>query len=439
MQYPKHPRAENKSSQEADEITGETETEHLSDQGDPDRSRSPPKPSLAETPCPISSLPFELLHLILEYATPPNLFLNPSVGRGPSSAWCLALRQLKYFVLVSRWWREVSSDLLYCHVVIRRIVQLTALLRSLEANPKLGPFVRSLRITCFPPRGHGFDFEDQLNRVCALCTQNTHLILNHRSVPHYHDFPTIDGSILSSIVDLEIGWGSRFPPVISLLVHCKNVARLTINFQGAGRLDDIPAIQFPSLEELHCTCSPAGSELAVISRQWSLPRLRRFSISHQEPYILYKGYYSFLHEHGKKLTYLDISIWPFPNSLAFLDRGYRTIQQFLDLCSSLKHLVIIDCHDLGRLSHPTLEYLDIWRDFSGKELEDMTEIRLPSFSEKRLPSLRKTRLLHASLRDPFGDSTRLPILVPPDFVGDKDVEWSYPGLRILHSPTLMRP
>ncbi|KAF9237470.1 hypothetical protein BU15DRAFT_76014 [Melanogaster broomeanus] len=271
-----------------------------------------------------------------------------------------------------------------------------------------------------------------LNRVCTLCTQNTQLILNHRTVPYGHDVPKIDGNILSSIVTLGIGWDYHFPLVISLLVQCKNLTRLIIDFRGAPP-SDIPAIQLPFLEELHCS-----TELAVISGQWSLPRLRRLSFLHREPYILDTGCYSFLHEHGKRLTYLYIS-WPFSlaDSNAFLDHGYGTIQQFLDLCPSLEHLVVVDCHDIDHLSHPTLQYLDIWWNFSGNELEGMAKIRLSSFSKKHLPSLRKTRLLHASLRDSLGGSTGLPILVPPDFVGDKGVEWIYPGVRVLHSPTLM--
>ncbi|KAF9237468.1 hypothetical protein BU15DRAFT_48717, partial [Melanogaster broomeanus] len=381
---------------------------------------------------PISSLPFELLHLILEYAIPPHLFLNPWVGWGPSSAWCLAMRQLRYFMLVSRWWREVGIDLLYCHVVIRRIGQLTTLLRSLEASPQLGPFVRSLRINCFVSPEHELDFQDHLNRVCILCTQNTHLILNHRTDAYDHGVPKIDGNILSSIVTLSIGWDYDFPLVISLLVQCKNLTRLTIDFDYATP-NDIP-IQLPLLEELHCPV-----DLAVICRQWSLPRLRRLSFSHYEPYILDTRHYPFLHEHGKKLTYLDVS-WPFAlaDSILFLDHGYEAIQPLLDICPSLKHLVIVDYHDIECLSHPTLEYLDIWRDFIGIEFEGMAEIGLSSFSKKHLPSLRKTRLLHESLRNLSGDSKRLPILVPPDFVGDKSVEWVYPGVRVMHSSTLMR-
>ncbi|KAF9237471.1 hypothetical protein BU15DRAFT_48642 [Melanogaster broomeanus] len=291
-----------------------------------------------ETPraCPISSLPVETLHFIMENAVPPSFFLDPSIGRGPFSAWCQKLRQLKYFVLVCRWWRDVGIDLLYRDVVIRRIGQIPALLRSLEANPMLGPMVRSLRIDCFVPRGYKLVLEGGLNQICAFCTHNTQLVFNHTTDGGFPELPEIDGSTLSSIVGLEIGPGYPLPLMISLVVQCTSLTRLTISFQGFISPDDIPAAHFTFLEELHCTCTSEGNLLAVISTQWSLPSLRRFSIIHHAKKISDMDYYSFLEEHGKNLTYLSICAWPLSESEWLFRRDHMDPQRFLDLCPFIR-------------------------------------------------------------------------------------------------------
>ncbi|KAF9235079.1 hypothetical protein BU15DRAFT_32168, partial [Melanogaster broomeanus] len=298
---------------------------------------------------------------IMENAVPPSFFLDPSIGRGPFSAWCQKLRQLKYFVLVCRWWRDVGIDLLYRDVVIRRIGQIPALLRSLEANAVLGPMVRSLRIDCFVPRGYGAVFEGGLNQICAFCTKNTRLVLNNSTEGGLLELPKIDGSILSSIVDLEIGPGYPFPLVISLLVQCTSLTRLTISFQGFVSPDDIPTTHFTFLEELHCTCTSEGNLLAVISTQWSLPCLRRFSIIHHAKNISDMDYYSFLEEHGKNLTYLSICAWPLDKSDWLFRHDRMDLQRFLDLCPSLNHFAISDSYHKWGLSHPMLEHIDIWK------------------------------------------------------------------------------
>ncbi|KAF9235077.1 hypothetical protein BU15DRAFT_26793, partial [Melanogaster broomeanus] len=373
--------------------------------------------------CPILSLPVETLHFIMENAVPPSVFLDPSISRGPFSAWCQKLRQLKYFVLVCRWWRDVGIDLLYRDVVIRRIGQIPALLRSLEANPMLGPMVRSLRVDCFVPRGYNLVFEGGLNQIYAFCTQNTHLVLNHDTEGNFPDLPIIDGSILSSIVDLEIGSGYPLPHMIPLLVQCTSLVCLTITFQGFVSPDDIPATHFTCLEELHCTCASEGNVLAVISTRWSLPGLRRLSVIHHANKISDMDYYSFLRQHGKNLTCLSICAWPLYHSDRLFRCEYMNIQRFLDLCPSLNHFAVSDSYHEPCLSHPTLEYIDIWNKLRN---ENTLASHASSCVEGCLPSLRKSRVLDSSFLTASGGA-RLPFLVPPDPAG-RAVEWLYPGI-----------
>lgn len=96
---------------------------------------------------PISNLPFELLHLILEYAIPPRLFLNPSFSFGPNSPWSHAMRQLKSHVLVCKMWWDVGIDLLYRDVTIGQILRLV---HSLQFHCLIHEAFLSVFYSCLP-------------------------------------------------------------------------------------------------------------------------------------------------------------------------------------------------------------------------------------------------------------------------------------------------
>ncbi|KIJ63980.1 hypothetical protein HYDPIDRAFT_28873 [Hydnomerulius pinastri MD-312] len=433
----------------ADQIRGETEGVHLNSIRSPSiRSRTSSissEASFSEGRCLISSLPFELLHLILEYATPPNLFLDASICRGPSSAWSQTLRQLKSFVLVCRTWWDVGINLLYCHVIIRRIGQLPALLRSLEANPKLGSIVRTLQIDCFVPHGYHLIFEYALAQIWASFIHNTRLILNHQTDDRDHELPKVPDAVLSSTIDLEIGPGHRLPLLFSSLVQCTSLVCLTINFQGSVGSDDIPIIQFNFLEELHCTWNdrptdlPTANVLSTMSKQWNMPRLKRFTVLQLIP-VLSVGsvidgtdYYPFLRAHGKKLIYLSICFLPILYSKKSFFPASMDIQSFLDLCPNLKHFATGQYKETRDLSHSTLEYLDVWADSSSCLTYPQRILLRTSLEEGHFPSLRKVRLLDLALLSTTG--LRLPIIIPPDSLSPRSkMTWKYPGVAVCHGP-----
>ncbi|KAH7890226.1 hypothetical protein F5I97DRAFT_1795848, partial [Phlebopus sp. FC_14] len=356
---------------------------------------------------------------ILECATPPNIYLDPAICRGPSSAWCQMLRQLKSFILVCRVWRDVGTNILYRCVVIRRFGQIPALLRTLQGDPKLGPMIHELQIRCFVPRGYSTVFEQALAQLWPLCPSTTRLSLDHPMDDPHHEFPSVMDSILPSIVDLEIGPDCCFQRALPSLLQCTGLVALSVHFlESMDGADDVPFVLLASLEELHVTWNdrPFQSQntiiSAIISDRCIMPRLKRLTLvlltQFPQPPMLASAstfYNPLIRAHGERLTYLSICFLSISYSNPIVPAN-KEIQSYLDLCPSLQHFSTGGHTGALGLSHPKLEYLDVWIDSlpSGRcELSNWQE---------HLPALRKIRFLDLALMGTTGP--RLPLVVPPD-------------------------
>src|ERR1700691_1480708 len=78
-------------------------------------------------------LPQEILHIIFQLVLPPSFFLDPALYRGPQSPWCQSLRSKKALVSVCKAWWCAGVDMLYAEIVLRRVGQVPALIRTLES------------------------------------------------------------------------------------------------------------------------------------------------------------------------------------------------------------------------------------------------------------------------------------------------------------------
>jgi hypothetical protein len=122
-----------------------------------------------------------------------------------------------------------------------------------------------------------------------------------------------------------------------------------------------------------------------------------------------------MHEYGKQLTYLCIS--------CYSEECVSKLIRFLDLCPSVNHVVTSYCDQVNDFSHPTLEYLDIWRkepctlpSYASQE-SGLDISRVMAGAERRLPSIRQVRTIDPDIFD-VSLRTRIPIIFPPDSVGD---------------------
>ena len=390
---------------------------------------------------PISKLPFELLHIILDHAIPPRLFLNPSFSFGPNSAWSHAIRQLKSHVLVCKMWWEVGIDILYQDVTIRRVDQIPALLRSFELNTRLGHLVHSFQVHCYVPPSFMRMVCHGLSKIPNFCPNITRLVINHNTESGLFLDPTRFQSLFSGrIADLELLW-DRKP--INHLALCKNLRSLTIDIKHSGML--IPPLVFNCLEKFYCTFH-SNSDMEhgdsnedgdsfedMISQRWAMPNLKGLSVYdvafnpavRRQPRCL-----PFLWRYGKSLTYLCV-------------RGIHPAKSWqiaLSLCPSLRHLVVemigeLSDYPLGcGLFHRTLEYIDFWgcredhsrRDWQAQVASIITSHRL------FFRALRNVRIIDNALFDTVG--LRLPIAISPDW---SDGSWIYHGICISHCPFIL--
>ena len=380
---------------------------------------------------PISNLPFELLRIILDYAIPPRLFLNPSFSFGPNSAWSHAIRQLKSHVLVCKMWWEVGIGLLYQDVTIRRVDQIPALLRSFELNTRLGPLVRNFQVHCYVPHLFARMLCRGLSEIPSFCPNITRLVINHETEPE-HSFDTTKFQRLfsKSILDLELSLDSM---PINHLALCSNLLSLTINIKDGTVFT---SLIFDCLEDFHCiwhsnlVMERGDSNEVIISERWTMPHLKRLSLYNFEPKFRIRENprcLPFLRKYGKNLIYLSL-------------RDVRPSESWevvLSLCPSLRHLAVqmvplaIFDHPLGRsLCHPTLEYIDLWGGWFQKLktlAESIIDLRMDFF-----PALRDVRIIDHALFGAAG--LRLPISISPDW---SKVTWIYRGIDIFRCHSVL--
>ena len=96
---------------------------------------------------------------------PPSFLLDSSLYAGPDSPWCEALRMKKSIVQVCNSWCQIGSELLYEEISIRRVGQISALLRTLDANNGIGDMIKTFEISCFTPTCYKSLFQVDIARI----------------------------------------------------------------------------------------------------------------------------------------------------------------------------------------------------------------------------------------------------------------------------------
>ncbi|KAJ7653633.1 hypothetical protein DFH06DRAFT_1204342 [Mycena polygramma] len=367
--------------------------------------------------CGFDKLPLELLQLILKEALPSEDLLDPSLHRGPNSAWCNAMVTKRSLVLVSKDWYIHTIGFLYRSIVIRRPTAILPLLETLTATPKLGELVRSITMTSYFLPDFVTKVFYPMQQILDLCpnVQAVH-DLPPFALPFRYDFPSLPPTV-TSIKLSPFDYSDDILPILQR--SCMVLEELWLMAEDEDGFDS-RSLVFPRLRKLTLTLGGTLTEpraaLETFATRWDMPQLTELtlcavvSIDHPP---LANDYRHILALHGQKLDYLA-----FPE----IDEERAHMNDFGDLlalCPAVRHLVLPSYAVVSaRNVCPGIKQLDHW----------YLNTPLPADSERLLlafPDLDGYRRLDTALGVAVAD---LPHAIDPCMRG----EWalSIPGLAI---------
>ncbi|KAJ7444853.1 hypothetical protein FB451DRAFT_1412976 [Mycena latifolia] len=292
-----------------------------------------------------ATLPPEILFMVFRNALAPRWLLTrggvASLVPYPQDLSSIDLRMKRSILSVCRSWNRVGTELLYESVTLRRIAQMPVFVRALEGRDGLGYLVKHLDLNCFVPRGYSTLHHTETKRILKLCPNLSHIAYAPAFwIPDLtYSLPTMGSFITSLEFSETVPYSTIFPSLVEL---CQTLKCLTLTVPET--YDEHPALTFDRLEELRLTLNEGS---VVSGLRWRIPNLRQLwlygycitpnSIQQIE---------ALLHAYGRPITFLR------------LPPHYLQLQNALDRCPALKHLVIHS--DPGSLKHPTVELVDVF-------------------------------------------------------------------------------
>ncbi|KAH7885899.1 hypothetical protein F5I97DRAFT_1876296 [Phlebopus sp. FC_14] len=403
------------------------------------RRRNQTLPICHTKPATISMMPYELLREIFVLAIPPEVFLDPFLGRGPNSAWCQATQTKRAIVLVCKFWYDIALDLLYKRGTFRRLGQMGHFVAALTNNPRLPPLVESIHVA-----SHLLGpYDTALNQLFRLCPNIHHLAVGMGPVEGLHyrlrqtRFPHPDAGV-GKVSRLEILDNSCLENFLSHMKSFSNLKSLVV----ALDTQDLPAdleeahyVIFHHLEDLHISVNSESDwdceALQILLKLWIFPRLRHLSIlqSNSSTLVL-PAYHKLLEVYGQNLKTLSFAVTRRAYSQPLPLLSTSDVQLLVDYCPQLEHLVLptIVIQD-PPLSHASLRWVDIWAAEHGPTSDAVSMQAL--FRSTNFPSLKSVRLLDWALLSVSGP--QLPMFIPPHAVeSGYSLEWKFPGMHIQH-------
>jgi len=356
-------------------------------------------------------------------ALPPSFLLDAALYKGPESPWCLSMQTKRGFVAVCKRWYHIGMPILYEEVVLRRMTQLPALLRTVELpDANFGHLVKRVDIKCYVPPDELPFLDSQFLRLFDKCPNVVWVGYDAITSPEPLKWTcafqrlTAFSNLFPKLTRLECGTNVDFGNLVGVLQKCNSLESLTCHLQlpsGEPVVHDLPQVDLPNLKAL--SCYDTGTEyLASIASQWSMPNLEQLSAVALQlgmPDNVYKTTTDLLRAHGLHLKFLHL-----------LQLGPET-QDFLGHCPSLKHLVLSP-NSSHPTSHPKITWVDIWS--PGLDLRNYKALRksLPA----AFPSLRGVRQLDASLCT----VSDLPSMLQDPENDASYFKYNFPGISIIY-------
>ncbi|KDR85850.1 hypothetical protein GALMADRAFT_132493 [Galerina marginata CBS 339.88] len=357
---------------------------------------------------PFSQPPPEILHSIFERAIPSSSLISSSDSLMPNSLWCHVQEQKHAVLAVCRTWYMVGLPFLYEVVSIRRIYQLSHLLRTLKySSLNLKEMIKKVEVLCITPSCFGQAFEYQLKALFDICTRISSFSYASGSLRRPLA-PAIQlTALVPNIAHLELITPLEFKTLQNLLqlasphVVTLTVAPPTWTWTEPASLD----ILFRRLEDLTLlgTCS-----LWPWIHDWKFPRLKCLTFDSELGEERLKEFCS---AHGAGLQYLHLTRANYPWEGFWHSKLHNKPRCFPDLsdsCPILQHIVLPPLSE--PLIHKSVKWVDVW--VSDRTLDEAQTAR-NSLQSANLPALKGVRLLPYSELEP---RLSLPLLLSPILV-----------------------
>lgn len=369
----------------------------------------------------------------------------------PESSWCHALRTKKKLAGVCWDWYRVGLEILYEEVIIRRIGQISALLRTLETGPYFGTIIKSLEVNCFVPKAYFSLFRENIGKIVKHCP----LLHKIAFVPqvylleHPVPFPISFLGISRTITHLKCDPSFDFNSVAPGLVHLsQTLISLSVTFSSQETTPSDTKALLSHLRYLEIRCDRPSS-IDILHQVLIVPALTHFTLActncRGSRLSDFSSILQFCASRGSNLRRLQLNCI----CTDVRDRSAVTdiFQEIFNGCPFLEHFVqFAKCSAyLLSLSHPTIRWIDEWDDIDvpGRYLlpdpqshesnpftsvSSLESVDTPTEPIHRLvscyPNVQGLRRFHASLRGQL----QLPILLPPST--RSNFEFNYPGLFI---------
>jgi hypothetical protein len=377
----------------------------------------------------------DVLNIIFKLSLPPRYLLDSSLGGGPDSPWCLALRTKHAISSVCRAWRNVGIELLYHEVSFRRIHQAYIFLDILKDNPgNLGRFVRRMEVLCYIPSEEGDGpFRNVLGQILERCPRLVAVryapVVEQPSMQVQFQLPLLD-DVLSRVERLDCVGANNVSLIVPQLSRFSDLGSLFIDLDSVA--PDMPALpesklELSKLHTLHLTFPAKECPLfSTILEHWTLPNLEELTMLGSNHPIYFHTLEAFCKRFGATLTFLHFGgKKPVRDS----DEDNHAPDGLLDHCPHLNHLVVSPGFLPDAMYHSGIEYCDLWSYvFASPNHGRVGVPELPLRQvQMAFPNLEGIRVLDIALL-PMLD---LPSLIWPE---DKtDFEFKFPGIHIRKS------
>ncbi|KDR85871.1 hypothetical protein GALMADRAFT_390559 [Galerina marginata CBS 339.88] len=371
---------------------------------------------------PFSQPPPEILYMIFERAILPSFLVSSSDSFVPNSFWCKVQQQKYSIINVCRTWYTTGLPFLYANVFIRRVYQLSKLLKTLRLsspNQNLKEMIKTIEFNCFVPVWYTGRYEQELTAIFNTCPSITSYTFGSQLSSFHLPLAAPFCAVVPKITDLCLHYDIDMR-TLENIVELAPPHLVSLSFKVLQRHLDPgpPSCLFPRLDAITIWFSSpqVAPSLEAYVGVWKMPHLRRLTVKRRLPATTLE---LLCDAYGSNLQYLHLAT----HRDSWIRRTMDLDSKLPDLshsCPPLKHIVLTP--DYSKMfTHKGIEWVDVWA--ADETLSDVRTWRRDLIRRKSdLPRLKGVRILPYQLHElPLS----LPLLFPPALVSTPEDSFAF--------------